>query len=536
MPSYPDSADICLRLIKGDHLHTQAERAHYALLRVMTDAISGEDSHNDSLVRLAYRFYQHQSDYGFSSDHTILKRFAQSALYMGDWYAEHDSVKLGEDCFRQAIASSEKIQDWRMCYLSYARLAEQVQWSDEREALKLIEKAIEAYDRIKDNASNLVYLLEYAAHYSSQIAYRYDENQYYQQALEYASKAYHLASDSCAMELCNETLVTLADIYWAMGEYSSALDYVRNITIKSLDSEYSQRVNLKIAQYFLSCDSLSKARELFLAPSKIEDMKLRYHYERALAELSIKQKIPGDTILFYTNKAFTSHENVHLDALRAKYDYYQEVLQIEKANEQLLFTNKLRTWIFLGIILIFVITALLVVWLLVLRIRMYHERRKNAVKLRKYELERSIEERRRSAYELQLLREREQALADGHQKKIATIKHLQNYIIGRTDVTMKLMNESTYVKMTPKEWNDIESLLDEIDNKCISKIRTLHKNISAEDIRLCIMVRLGMSNPAIGAIYGITPSAVQHRKQTLKKKVFGVSDPHLTLSDVIKSL
>ena len=173
---------------------------------------------------------------------------------------------------------------------------------------------------------------------------------------------------------------------------------------------------------------------------------------------------------------------------------------------------------------------------MVVRIRLYRERRKHAVKLRKYDLERSIEERRRSAYELQLLREREQALADGHQKKIATIKHLQNYIIGRTDVTMKLMNESTYVKMTPKEWNDIESLLDEIDNNCISKIRALHKNISADDIRLCIMVRLGMSNPAIGAIYGITPSAVQHRKQTLKKKVFGVSDPHLTLSDVIKSL
>ena len=536
LPSCPDSADARLSTVSVHLLRDEAEKAHYALLRVMTDAILGEISHNDTLVRRAYHFYLHQSLSGQSSDNISVKHFAQSALYMGDWYIEHDSVKLGEDCFRQAIASSEKIQDWRMCYLSYARLAEQVQWSDEKEALKLIEKAIEAYDRIKDNASNLVYLLEYAEHYSSQIAYRYDENQYYQQALEYASKAYHLASDSCAMELCNETLVTLADIYWAMGEYSSALDYVRNITIKSLDSEYSQRMNLKIAQYFLSCDSLSKARELFLAPSKIEDMKLRYHYERALAELSIKQKMPGDTILFYTNKAFTSHENVHLDALRAKYDYYQEVLQIEKANEQLLFKNKLRTWIFLGTILLIVITALLVVWLLVVRIRLYRERRKNAVKLRKYELERSIEERRRSAYELQLLREREQALADGHQKKIATIKHLQNYIIGRTDVTMKLMNESTYVNMTPKEWYDIESLLDEIDNKCISKIRTLHKNISADDIRLCIMVRLGMSNPAIGAIYGITPSAVQHRKQTLKKKVFGVLDPHLSLSDVIKSL
>ena len=106
--------------------------------KVSLDAILGEISHNDTLVRRAYHFYLHQSLSGQSSDNISVKHFAQSALYMGDWYIEHDSVKLGEDCFRQAIASSEKIQDWRMCYLSYARLAEQVQWSDEKEALIFI--------------------------------------------------------------------------------------------------------------------------------------------------------------------------------------------------------------------------------------------------------------------------------------------------------------------------------------------------------------------------------------------------------------
>ena len=78
--------------------------------------------------------------------------------------------------------------------------------------------------------------------------------------------------------------------------------------------------------------------------------------------------------------------------------------------------------------------------------------------------------------------------------------------------------------------------LDEIDDNRISRLRAKFKELTLEDIRLCVMVRLGMSNPAIGEIYGITPSAVQHRKQTLKKKKMGVSDSNITLDDFIETL
>ena len=119
---------------------------------------------------------------------------------------------------------------------------------------------------------------------------------------------------------------------------------------------------------------------------------------------------------------------------------------------------------------------------------------------------------------------------------MATIKHLQNYIIDRTDVTMKLKDGGSRVRMSTREWNEIERLLNEIDDKSITRIIANFEGLTTEDIRLCIMVRIGMSNPAIGNVYGITPSAVQHRKQALKKKVFGVTDPNTTLNDFINSL
>ena len=97
LPAEPDSADVRLkmvdtRLLEGD----EEESAYYALLRTMTDAMQGATSPNDTLVNRAYNFYRQKSKDGTSSDHALVKYFAQSAMYMGDLYAAHDSVKASE--------------------------------------------------------------------------------------------------------------------------------------------------------------------------------------------------------------------------------------------------------------------------------------------------------------------------------------------------------------------------------------------------------------------------------------------------------
>ena len=54
-----------------------------------------------------------------------------------------------------------------------------------------------------------------------------------------------------------------------------------------------------------------------------------------------------------------------------------------------------------------------------------------------------------------------------------------------------------------------------------------------DDIRLCLLTRLGISNRVIGNIYCITISAVQHRKLKLKKDVFGETNPDITLEQIL---
>lgn len=531
LPAEPDSADVRLRMVDVQQLDGDDEEAFYALLRTMTDAMQGATSPNDTLVNRAYNFYRQKSKDGTSSDHALVKYFAQSAMYMGDLYAAHDSVKASEDCYRKAIKYSEKVGDWHTCYIAYSCLAEQIQWGNEEEALNLIGKAITVYEKCNDNVDNLISLYGYAASYASQIAYR--DYADFNPALDFAYKAYHLAIDSCRVDYYNQTLVSLAEIYWEKGDYRKALEYVRNIQLKELDSENSQVINMRIGQFYMSCDSITKAQELYRAPKNLCNKKLAYLYARALAEVSAHQH-SKDSILFYMDSAFTASEAMFLDALQTKDDYFHDNLEKEKENDRLIYKSKLKTWIFGSSIFIILIGGLLIGRVLILRIRVHRERRRNSIMQRKYDLERILEEKRRAESQMRLLRERQQALEDSQQKKTATIKHLQRYIIDRTDVTMKLKDDATHVKMSSKEWTDVEQLLDEIDDRRISKIRARFKTLSIDDIRLCVMVRLGMSNPAIGNVYGITPSAVQHRKLTLKKKGFGVDNPDVTLDDFIE--
>ena len=94
----------------------------------------------------------------------------------------------------------------------------------------------------------------------------------------------------------------------------------------------------------------------------------------------------------------------------------------------------------------------------------------------------------------------------------------------------------SHVTLTQQEWKDVERTLNAIDGNRFAYLRTLYPSVREEDLQLCILTRLQLSNRAIGNIYGLTVSAVQHRKLKVKKELFGESDPDITLEQVINRL
>ena len=116
------------------------------------------------------------------------------------------------------------------------------------------------------------------------------------------------------------------------------------------------------------------------------------------------------------------------------------------------------------------------------------------------------------------------------------VTFLQNYIIERSEVINKLNQPGdSRIMLSPHEWGEVERTLNAIDNNRFAKIREQYPHLQEDDVRLCILTRLGLSNRTIGNIYCITISAVQHRKLKLKKDVFGESNPDITLEQILTS-
>ena len=207
--------------------------------------------------------------------------------------------------------------------------------------------------------------------------------------------------------------------------------------------------------------------------------------------------------------SFAQVEDFYYKALEQKDEYYQETLRQEMENQQL----EYRSQMYARTILMIIVASLIVILAIVLLIR-------NRMHIQEQE-------------KRQLQQEAEHQKTLLHQTN-EVVAFLQSFILERTEVIKKL-NQSgdSLITLSLHEWSEIERTLNAIDNNRFANIREQYPNMTEDDIRLCILTRLGLSNRTIGNIYCITVSAVQHRKLKLKKDVFGETNPDVTLEQVL---
>ena len=125
-------------------------------------------------------------------------------------------------------------------------------------------------------------------------------------------------------------------------------------------------------------------------------------------------------------------------------------------------------------------------------------------------------------------------LAERLKQKDTMIEMLRGHILDKSEILEMLKpTEGKRTIINARNWREIEMTLDTVDGDFVSRLRVQYPQFSEEDIRLCMLTRLKLSNTALSALYVISVSAVQHRKQKLKKEGFGVNDPNVTLDQII---
>ena len=437
----------------------------------------------------------------------------------------NDSIRLGETLLRKTIRLAEASEDWHTDYIAYQRLAEALSQSNPEEALRLMKKALSIYEQHPDDEKNYVNLLDYAGTYAAQTAYNTEGP--FDDALDFVNKAYDIAKKNQMTDLMCQTLTSLANIAWAKEDYRQAIDYAHQA--KSVATAELKPGALQVlARSYLSLSMLDSAETVYRQIEPGDDVHLAYIVQSNLAKIALR-RMGAKQVEDDIDDAFEQIEDFYYKALEQKDQYYQETLRQETENQQLEYRSQLYARTLLIVIIAAVIILIAVVLALRYRIRMLRQQREYEQSKLENELLMQEQEKQRLQQEA------------AHQKTLLhqaneVVAFLQDFILERTEVLKKL-NQSgdSLITLNPHEWSEIERTLNAIDNNRFARIREQYPNMQEDDIRLCILTRLSLSNRTIGNIYCITISAVQHRKLKLKKDVFGESNPDITLEQILNS-
>ena len=420
----------------------------------------------------------------------------------------NDSILQGETLLRKAIQLSEESEDWHTNYIAYQRLAEALSQSNHEEALRLMKTALTIYEQHPDDERNYVILLDYAGTYAAQMAFNTEGS--YDEALDFIHRAYNIAEKKQMTDLMCQTLTSLANITWAQENYRQALDFAHRAESTATTDQRPATLQV-LARSYLSLNMLDSAETVYRQIDPGDDVHLAYIVQSNLAKIALR-RLGATQVEDSVEEAFAQVEDFYYKALEQKDEYYQETLRQEMENQQLEYRSQMYGRTLLLVIIASLIILLAVVMALRYRIRMQEQ------------------EKRR------LQQEAEYQKTSLHQAN-EVVAFLQNYILKRTEEVKKLYQSGdSLITLTSHEWSEIERTLNAIDGNRFAKIREKYPNLQEDDIRLCILTRLGIGNRTIGNIYCITVSAVQHRKLKLKKEVFGESNPDITLEQVLNSI
>ena len=507
---------------------------------------------SDSLVRIAYDYYKPTDN---------ARRKAMSALYMGGLNYNLGNIEESIRFYLEAKTEMEKTNDYKLGYLVMSGLGRIYLYRN------LIEYAFEACQSaynysVKD--SNLRYQmvsLQYLARcycllnnldkaeqvyeQSAELALELKNNDFYavvqqELALVYiAQKRFYESLEVVqTLQPSSQTYLLRGQIYLCLSKTDSALYYLK----KSLrtDNVYTKRSVYKTL-YQLSCDS----------------------------EFNIYMKEFCDSLLFYTDSVMSLDKGKEIIAYKEKYDHQkliteQQRLKLEKAETQR----------------ILIVVTLCLVVLIAITIYLYQKRlvrkeatiRRQSEQLQAYMLqlhdnESRLMQNRQYLEELKTQLAAHEDDADEHREEQeqmerleaensrlqTTIQSLQQRIgeyssrlsNARKDMEQLRNLSEEALKLKEREHRLTDRLMDshplmaELQRKCrtlseaewqklvqlcndtwdgfATRLQTRYPQLTEQELRLCLLIRLRFSNVQLAAIFAVSPASISQKKFRLKK-------------------
>ena len=510
--SLPDSTLALLRKVDCDNLSAK-DMAEYSLLFTMAQDKSGLDVDNDSLIRIAYDwFQQHQDD----------SLYAKCLYYMGKYYMLNDSTEQAISLLTESSEKSSKIGDLKTESMALEKLSKVYQVVEPEKSLVFSKKALETYARYQyATLKNRIYL---NLNYSEALL-----------ACEITRKSVDIVLNILPKALVLKDSVVLADVYQDLansylylGYKDSCLFYAK----KTYDLQPIKNMScrLMLADAYREVDSVRQCLALLesLKPTLSTE---KYVCFQICSQASIKMQ-DYEKSKMYMDSAYSCIENMYAEAVKGKADYYSSVLKKEKQKSELKGRAEMQSYLLL---LVIILALLVIVFLLYV----YKNSRSKAQKEIIFE-KRQAEMKVRHEHELAMI---EKNLSEQYHQKELSRKEVQlsimrSYLMKLVTAVEKLNSIKTgngkHVVLTEKDWKEIAAFLDSTENMFVTRLKTRFPNLSEGDLHLMMLLRLKMPQKVLASLYSITEKAVKQKLFLYKEKV-GINGQNISLREYMET-
>lgn len=510
--SLPDSTLALLRKVDCDNLSAK-DMAEYSLLFTMAQDKSGLDVDNDSLIRIAYDWYQqHQDD----------SLYAKCLYYMGKYYMLNDSTEQAISLLTQSSQKSNKIGDLKTESMALEKLSKVYQVVEPKKSLVFSKKALETYASYQyATLKNRIYL---NLNYSEALL-----------ACEITRKSVDVALSILPKALVLKDSVVLADVYQDLansylylGYKDSCLFYAK----KTYDLQPIKNMScrLMLADAYQEADSVRQCLALLesLKPTLSTE---KYVCFQICSQASIKMQ-DYEKSKMYMDSAYSCIENMYAEAVKGKADYYSSFLEKEKQKSELKGRAEMQSYLLL---LVIILALLVIVFLLYV----YKNSRSKAQKEIIFE-KKQAEMKVRHEHELAMI---EKNLSEQYHQKELSRKEVQlsimrSYLMKLVTAVEKLNSIKTgtgkHVVLTEKDWKEIAAFLDSTENMFVTRLKTRFPNLSEGDLHLMMLLRLKMPQKVLASLYCITEKAVKQKLFLYKEKV-GINGQNISLREYMET-
>ena len=217
-----------------------------------------------------------------------------------------------------------------------------------------------------------------------------------------------------------------------------------------------------------------------------------------------------------------------LDLYSYKGKYFEENIsqgrQLERQENAVMVRN--------GVIFFIVVTVLLLSALVFVN----HSKKKalhaQEIKYMQDQYEMELESQRK---EKEYLEKEHHLLLESKNKQIALLK---NGLFERLELAKKIKDakgQSCHVVINDNDWNQLHSLLEGGEEYFVSKLKERYPSLSNDEIQMCMLIRIGLSNEDMANIYCITINSMKRKLYSFKEKM-GITDKDQSVRNVIQGL